>query len=67
MGLCIYQSDNPGTSRIATGDLDEDAKISKDSVSNGILEVAVTQSLFNDVGLYGERVGAFHFKLLNLT
>ncbi|CZR66292.1 probable aspartate aminotransferase, cytoplasmic [Phialocephala subalpina] len=50
---CAYQG-------FATGDLDEDAWAVRHFVERGTLEIAVAQSFSKNMGLYGERVGAFH-------
>lgn len=44
----------------ATGDLDDDAWALRHFVSRGTLEIAAAQSFSKNMGLYGERVGAFH-------
>jgi len=44
----------------ASGDLDEDAWSVRHFIGRGTLEVAVAQSFSKNLGLYGERVGAFH-------
>ena len=44
----------------ATGDLEDDAWALRHFVSRGTLEVAAAQSFSKNMGLYGERVGAFH-------
>lgn len=44
----------------ASGDLDEDAWAVRHFFSRGTLELAVAQSFSKNMGLYGERVGAFH-------
>ncbi|OKL55998.1 hypothetical protein UA08_08790 [Talaromyces atroroseus] len=44
----------------ASGDLDEDAWAVRHFLSRGTLELAVAQSFSKNMGLYGERVGAFH-------
>lgn len=44
----------------ATGLPDEDAWALRHFVSRGTLEIAVAQSFSKNMGLYGERVGAFH-------
>lgn len=44
----------------ASGNLDEDAWAVRYFESLGTLEMAVAQSFSKNMGLYGERVGAFH-------
>lgn len=44
----------------ATGDLNEDAWALRHFVSRKFTEIAVAQSFSKNMGLYGERVGAFH-------
>ncbi|KAE9382227.1 aspartate aminotransferase [Stipitochalara longipes BDJ] len=44
----------------ASSDLDKDVWSIRHFVSRGTLEVAVAQSFSKNLGLYGERVGAFH-------
>ncbi|GAD98570.1 hypothetical protein FG03981.1 [Paecilomyces variotii No. 5] len=44
----------------ASGNLDEDAWAVRYFESRGTLEMAVAQSFSKNMGLYGERVGAFH-------
>ncbi|KAI1052407.1 hypothetical protein LB507_007513, partial [Fusarium sp. FIESC RH6] len=50
---CAYQ-------RFATGDLDHDAWPVRHFLNRGTMELAVGQSFYKNMGLYGERVGALH-------
>ena len=69
-GTCIspgywtlhYLSHNTDASRIATGDLDEDAQALRHFMPEGTFEISFICSFSKDNDFCGEEVRAFHLK-----